>query len=173
MLYFLMCLILIAAICAFILAIIVSANKNSRHCAHQMVETESSPINSKKLISYHEKTMFKELRESVPECYIFVQVCLGAFLRTSSQGTRNKFDSKIADYVVTNDRFEVLAVIELDDSSHKGKEKQDAERDAMISEAGYKVLRYPFVPSRHQLRVDIISDQLGANNPQHKPLMQG
>ena len=173
MLYFLMCLILIAAICAFILAIIVSANKNSRHCAHQMVETESSPINSKKLISYHEKTMFKELRESVPECYIFVQVCLGAFLRTSSQSTRNKYNRKIADYVVTNDKFEVLAVIELDDSSHKGKEKQDAERDAMVKEAGYKVLRYPFVPSKDQLRVDILSESLGANDPQHKPLMQG
>lgn len=116
-----------------------------------------SQIKPSYLMSIHEKTMFNELKQSVPECHIFVQVALGAILWTSSYATRNKFSQKIADFVITDQNFKILAVIELDDKSHIGKEEKDAERDAMVREAGYKVLRYPVMPPKDQLRSDILS----------------
>jgi len=43
--------------------------------------------------------------------------------------------------------FEVLAVIELDDASHKGREVQDSKRDTLLERAGYRVLRFQNVPN--------------------------
>lgn len=120
-------------------------------------KSNQTPIKSSYLMTNHEKAMFGELKKAVPECHIFVQVALGAILWTSSYGTRNRFSQKIADFVVTNNNFQILAVIELDDSSHNGKEEKDAERDAMVREAGYKALRYPVMPPVEQLRSDILS----------------
>ena len=116
-----------------------------------------TPIKSSYLLTHHEKTMFGEIRQAVPECQIFVQVALGAILWTKSQGTRNKFNRLIADFVVTDNDFNILAVIELDDKSHDNKQEQDAKRDAMVREAGYKVLRYRHMPNKQQLRQDILA----------------
>ena len=46
-------------------------------------------------------------------------------------------------------------MIELDDSSHKGKEAADKQRDEMLTSAGYKVLRYPQIPDRDKLAFDL------------------
>jgi len=51
----------------------------------------------------------------------------------------------------------VVAIIELDDPSHIGKEQEDAERDAMLNEAGYQVYRYTDIPSSNHLRKDILN----------------
>ncbi|KAA0924793.1 DUF2726 domain-containing protein [Psychrobacter sp. ANT_H56B] len=123
----------------------------------QTTKSTKTEIKSSHLMTAHEKTMFGELKQSVPECHIFVQVALGAILWTSSYATRNKFSQKIADFVITDQNFKILAVIELDDKSHNGKEAKDAERDEMLREAGYKVLRYPVMPPKNQLRSDILS----------------
>lgn len=120
-------------------------------------KTTQTPIKSSYLMTVHEKVMFGVLKEAVPECHIFVQVALGGILWTSSYATRNKFSQKIADFVITDQNFTILAVIELDDKSHIGKEDKDAERDAMVREAGYKALRYPSIPPLQQLRSDILS----------------
>lgn len=117
-------------------------------------KTQIRPSN---LMTVHEKVMFGLLKEAIPECHIFVQVALGGILWTSSYATRNKFSQKIADFVITDQNFTILAVIELDDKSHIGKEDKDAERDQMVREAGYKTLRYPAIPQVSQLRSDILS----------------
>jgi len=49
----------------------------------------------------------------------------------------------------------VLAIIELDDSSHKGKEQRDASRDAMLKSAGYKTVRYRKIPDVERVRADL------------------
>lgn len=119
-------------------------------------KSQHTPIKSSYLLSQHEKTMFGEIRQAVPECQIFVQVALSAILWTKSQATRNRFNRLIADYVITDNNFNILAVIELDDKSHDNRQEKDAERDAMLREAGYKVLRYRYMPSKEQLRKDIL-----------------
>ena len=116
----------------------------------------NTPIKPSYLMSEHEKTMFGELLQAIPECYIFPQVSLGAILWTKGQATRNRFNRKIADFVIADSAFNILAIIELDDKSHDGKEQQDAERDAMLKEAGYKVLRYRHMPDKQKLRADIL-----------------
>lgn len=122
---------------------------------------ESKPLDIRKsyLMTNHEKTMFGELRQSVPECNIFVQVSFSAILWSPSQATRNKYNRKIIDFVITDQNFNILAVIELDDKSHDTQEQQekDQERDNILKTAGYKVLRYRYMPPKDQLRKDILS----------------
>ena len=68
---------------------------------------------------------------------------------------RNQFNRKVTDFVILDQEMNVLAIIELDDPSHIGKELEDKKRDQMLLEAGYKVHRYTQIPSVKQLQMDI------------------
>lgn len=136
--------------------VLIAMNNSDKPKKSDKPKTNKTVIKSSNLMTVHEKVMFRLLKEAVPECHVFVQVALGGILWTSSYATRNKFSQKIADFVITDQNFTILAVIELDDKSHIGKEEKDAERDAMVREAGYKALRYPAIPSISQLRSDIL-----------------
>jgi very-short-patch-repair endonuclease len=82
-------------------------------------------------------------------------VSFSALLSATSQADRNSFNRKMADFVVCNKAFEVLAVIELDDSSHNGKEDEDGKRDELLKKAGYNVMRYKHVPNIDDVKRDI------------------
>ena len=140
----------------FVLSMIAAAIKTNTQRNKPKRPVQHTPIKPQYLITNYEKIMFSELRDAVPECYIFVQVSFGAILWSASQATRNRYNRKITDFVVTDNAFNILAVIELDDKSHDGKKQQDAERDAMLKEAGYKVLRYRHMPDKQKLRADIL-----------------
>ena len=113
-----------------------------------------TPIKAKRVLTMNEQPTFKRLSEALPENIILAQVSFGALLSTSGQATRNRFNRKIADFVVLDKSFNVVAIVELDDSSHKGREKQDADRDAMLNEAGYRVIRYPRTPDLDKVKAD-------------------
>ena len=82
------------------------------------------------------------------------QVSFGALLMAKTRAVRNTFDRKIADFVVCTKAFDVLAAVELDDSSHRGNEAKDARRDALLKAAGYRVLRYARIPDVDRVRQD-------------------
>lgn len=149
--------IIIVAIIGFALFLLFTKTQSSQSSKTKEPSANiDSPIKSSYLLTNHEKTMFGEIRQAVPECQIFVQVALGAILWTKSQSTRNKFNRLIADFVITDSNFNILAIIELDDKSHDNKQEKDAKRDAMVREAGYKVLRYRHMPNKQKLRQDIL-----------------
>lgn len=135
----------------FYVVFLRNSNYETKKPSHQA----DTPIKAKILLTEHEKAMFQKLKY-LPDCHVFCQVSLGAILKTKSWKTRNKFAQKIADFVVTDLNFNVLAVIELDDKSHDQKQEQDQARDNMLKEAGYKVLRYRVIPNREQLAQDIL-----------------
>lgn len=109
------------------------------------------------LVTANEQGMFWRLVETfpAPEHVVLTQVSFGALLVAKDGASRYSFAQKRADFVVTNKGFKVLAVIELDDASHKGREKEDESRDAMLVQAGYKVLRYAKTPDVEKLRTDM------------------
>ena len=102
--------------------------------------------------------MYWRLVEGLPEYVVLAQVAFSALLYAQSWRTRNQFNTKVADFVICTRAFEVIAIIELDDSSHRDEEAKarDAHRDAMLEEAGYRVLRYTRVPDREKIRNDVI-----------------
>jgi len=117
-------------------------------------KAKRNPIKGKPIITMNEQPTFMKLKEALPEHIILAQVAFSAFMTAQGYATRNLFNRKVADFVVLDKAFNIVAIIELDDSSHKGKEKLDAERDALIHEVGFKVIRYKRTPELVQIHRD-------------------
>lgn len=113
------------------------------------------PRQRKYLLTKNESTMFNRLVESLPDAVVLAQVSFGALLNAKTKAARNRFDRKVADFVVCNRAHQVVAVIELDDSSHHGRESQDAARDQLLTEAGYRVIRYTHIPDVLKVKTDL------------------
>lgn len=103
-------------------------------------------IRARKLLTDREQPMFHRLQQAFPEYFVLTQVAFSALITAKEMPTRATFNRKVADFVLTNKAFEVIAVIELDDASHRGREEHDSRRDSLLERAGYRVLRFKHVP---------------------------
>jgi hypothetical protein len=102
---------------------------------------------AKALLTPNGKEFFERLVQALPGSRILTQVALGALLQPDVKNdnkqfyrVRGTFAQKIADYVVCDAEMNVLAIVELDDRTHR--DDRDARRDAMLQQAGYKILRW-------------------------------
>ncbi|MEQ1345391.1 DUF2726 domain-containing protein [Acinetobacter seifertii] len=138
---------LIAIVVLVILSVLKKGESKNRNA-------KRNPIKGKRIITMNEQPTFMKLKEALPEHIILAQVAFSAFMTAQGYATRNLFNRKVADFVVLDKAFNIVAIVELDDSSHKGKEKFDAERDALIHEAGFKVIRYKRTPELVQIHRD-------------------
>jgi hypothetical protein len=139
---------LIIGIAVFVILIALS-RKNRKP------KQQSTPIHAKAILTRREQQFFAVLEQALPRLYIFPQVSFSAILTTKGFYTRSQFNRKIADFVVCDNALNIMMLIELDDSSHKGRETQDAARDAMLNEAGYPVIRYAQIPEIWQIQKDL------------------
>ncbi|MEI2557052.1 DUF2726 domain-containing protein [Acinetobacter pittii] len=138
---------LIAIMILAILSVLKKGESKNRNA-------KRNPIKGKRIITMNEQPTFMKLKEALPEHIILAQVAFSAFMTAQGYATRNLFNRKVADFVVLDKAFNIVAIVELDDSSHKGKENLDAERDALIQEAGFKVIRYKRTPELAQIHSD-------------------
>lgn len=113
----------------------------------------SIPFVRKPLLTPSELKFFKRLRAAFPEVVICPQMALAAVVDIPAkfnQGqfkhvNRAPFAARYADFtIVEPDTGEVLAIVELDDYSHDGADRQaeDAARDAMLAQVGIEVHRF-------------------------------
>ena len=112
-------------------------------------------LTARRPLTPSEEKLFIVLSEALPECTVLAQVSFQALLDTPQQADRNRFDRKYADFVICSKRLTPIAVVELDDASHKTKLEQDRERDAMLQKAGYQTIRYRKIPTAEQIQADI------------------
>ncbi|MGY0616110.1 DUF2726 domain-containing protein [Vibrio sp. FJH11] len=91
-----------------------------------------------------ERNFYQVLQEILPSDYIVhCQVSLMALVQPVSFKDNSRTWAKRVDYVITDRSTKVLAVIELDDSSHRQKKRQ--ERDLYVNsalEGHHKLLRF-------------------------------
>lgn len=109
----------------------------------------------RRVITAFESKMYTRLLSAFPQYHVLAQVAFSALITNHQYKIRNLFNRKVTDFVILDQDFNVVAVIELDNPSHLGKEQEDAERDAMLQEAGYRVIRYTHIPSISTLKSDI------------------
>lgn len=107
------------------------------------------------VITPFESKMFLRLKQAFPEYHILAQVAFSALITSEHYKIRSQFNRKVTDFVIMNQDMQVISIVELDDPSHIGKEQEDQQRDHMLIEAGYRVLRYTQIPSIKQLHKDI------------------
>ncbi len=106
-----------------------------------------SHIQRKPVLTNNEKEFFYRLKRALPQMHVFPQVAFAAFLTDDGRlstnarwSVRAKFDRKIADFIICDLDFRVLALVELDDRTHVA--RADRQRDAITKAAGYQTIRY-------------------------------
>lgn len=114
------------------------------------------------LMTANEKEFFERLIKALPEYYVFPQISLGALLRptvsrSSPEWIRhfNAISSQRADFAIYTRELQLVALIELDDKTHKA--SKDRARDRRTASAGISTLRYESKakPEPESIRRDI------------------
>lgn len=148
---------LIAVISVVLLLVLVAAIlKNNKSGGKR----KGSPILGKDPLTKNEQPMYFRLAEALPNQIVLAQVSFSALLKTTDRATRNRFDRKTADFVICDKSFKVIACVELDDSSHRGREKDDSERDKLLTDAGFRVVRYKSVPNMDDVKKAFITNEI-------------
>lgn len=114
-----------------------------------------------------EQELFRRLVKALPDHFILAQVAFSQFLftdggdRKENFGTMATMKQKVADFVICNQRFDMVAVVELDDRSHDP--AKDAQRDAVLKEAGLKPVRWHVsrMPDAAKIRLDVLGINSG------------
>jgi hypothetical protein len=111
------------------------------------------------LLTEREQGCYWRLVEHLaPDFIVFAQVSFSQILSTKGgTGEQNyalfgTMSQKVADFVVCRKDLSIVAVIELDDSSHRGKEEQDKKRDAAVRQAGLLSFRLPNTPGNELVK---------------------
>lgn len=139
---------LLIAMALGFLALVVIARLLPRRGGSNEVPRAAWPL------TRNEQAMYFRLQGALPDLIVLSQVSFGALLSARSAAVRNTFDRKRADFVICEKSFKVVAIVELDDSSHDGKKARDEKRDALLQAAGYRVLRYRGIPNIDRVQSD-------------------
>lgn len=128
------------------------------------------PVAAKKLLTERERSLYQGLLASYPNHKLFVQVALSQMMdvpenHPDRQSIRNRFSQLVADFVLCRADLSVVAVIELDDSSHGRSDRQDADarKNKALADAGIRLVRIPAgpLPSADLLRKLIDAGGMG------------
>lgn len=139
----LMWIVFILVIIAVLVAVALVAMKNKG------LGGKSLRYKSKPLLTANEKEFFLRLKRALPNHIILTQVSMGQVMQPAVSrqqdgraymSIRGTFAQKSIDYAVCNEELEIVAIVELDDRTHSS--DKDGKRDAMLEEAGYKILRF-------------------------------
>lgn len=144
--------ILLILIVVFVIALILQQIKTKKN----------SKFFPKKPLSEPEQILYWKLRKALPEHVVLAQVSFSRFLYTKGATAKDNFwrsaraRQKVADFVVCDKTFRMLAVIELDDSTHS-KEK-DKIRDEILKEAGFRTVRWNVnkMPTEEEIQKTIL-----------------
>jgi len=133
-------LILLVAVIAFLVFIKPKSQKNS--------DAEIWPFYAKKPLSQPEQVLYFRLIQAFPEHIILAQVQLSQLLGVKKgnnyQSWLNRINRMSADFVVCNKDASIVAVIELDDTTHQRTDRQaaDAKKDKAFNAAEIRVIRW-------------------------------
>ena len=124
------------------------------------------------LMDRWEIDLYQRLTDSLKPAYVFPQVAMSAFLKTSDAKGKGRavFSQKYVDFLVCAPKsFKPLYVIELDGASHRSAvaKMRDAARDQMLRNAGITVQRYQSAI----ISADILKSDFRRHSSSHTPVV--
>lgn len=156
---------LIAALLLAALGFVAKAAQQKKAKGSDDAATGSGPqsplsvFRSKPPLTQREATCYWALAKQLNGHYIVLpQVAFSAFLRVEGGDSKSNYRrfatmrQKVADFLIVRPDFSIVALIELDDSTHANKKEADQQRDAAIKQAGIRVFRIPKVPHADQVQ---------------------
>ncbi|WP_435575031.1 DUF2726 domain-containing protein [Acinetobacter indicus] len=122
----------------------------ARHAIQAKRQTDST-LKRRAIFSLNEQLTYTRLKEILPTHTVLTHVSFDALLTTKLPRTRNKYRNMVADFVVLDDAYQVLAVITLDDTLTL-KRQHIQYQNELLRMAGYTVISFDQVPEYQQLR---------------------
>lgn len=128
----------------------------------------------KAFLTQNEQEFLCRLEDAVPELRFHARVAMGSLLDPAAPRTENEkeffrlrgmFSQKMVDFVAqSRNGGNVVAIIELNDRTHDA--SKDAKRDSMLSNAGYKIIRWQsrMRPSPAAIRYELLGSMSSASN---------
>src|SRR5690349_5065145 len=136
---------LVAVIVALVLGLLVAA---ALRRTKQSRAEGTWPFFAKKPLSQPEQVLYFRLLHALPEHIVLAQVQLSRILGVKKgdnyQSWLNRINQLSADFVVCAKDATVLAVVELDDASHQGERRReaDARKTRAVEAAGLRLVRW-------------------------------
>lgn len=130
-----------------ILVIISFVLKNTKSKKSNFKIVEKNIYKANQLMTKNEIEFFNRLVKAFPDCYVFPQVAFSALISpntndfSKNNAIKNTYNRLRTDFILYKDN-KVIAVVELDDKTHKNNENKDIKRDNMLNDAGYSVYRF-------------------------------
>ena len=119
---------------------------------------QDSPLKRRGILNISEQITLMRLQAVLPRHTVLAHVSFNALLTTKFAHTRRKYQGLVADFVVLDQQYQVLAIIEIADESYVNRLQQKHYQDSLLELAGYRVLRYSAIPTEQELREDLIPD---------------
>lgn len=125
------------------------------------------PFYAKKPLSAPEQILYFRLTEALPEHIVLAQVGLSRLLGVKKgnnvQAWNNRINRMSADFVICTKDSTILAVVELDDSSHERTDRKvaDAKKDRALQAAGIRLIRWHVkaLPNGAIIRAELAAQQ--------------
>lgn len=137
---------------AMLAAVAIMLIKRQRLLQHRGAHS----IRPRCVINTHEQPTFLRLKKALPDCYILAQVSHATLVSALSASIRDKINQNHADFVVLDHKFKVVAIIDLDDASHKGALERSTARNKYLLQAGYRVITYTATPDIELIKADFV-----------------
>lgn len=118
------------------------------------------------LMTDNEREFFGRLRTALPEHLVFPQVAMTAIIEASTKDRNQAYRDRLriaqqrVDYLVCDQRGDVVAVVELDDKTHSP--EKDKVRDTRLLQAGIRTIRFQSrnKPSPEAIRAAVLPPPL-------------
>lgn len=120
---------------------------------------QDSVLKQRAIFNLNQQLTYTRLKEILPENIILAHVSYDALLTTKFFRTRNKYRNLVADFVVLDQDHLVVAIVAVDDPMILKRPQQSQYQDALLTMAGYRVIRYEDIPEYYQLRSDFLNEQ--------------
>ena len=137
-------------------------------------------IKARSPVSPVEQQLFHRITAAFPDYVVLSQVAVSQLVSVlpgpGRQVAFNKICRLVADFVLCTSDFEVVGIIELDDSSHAAAHRQNADRNKSdaLAAAGYKLVRFQAskLPTVAELQTTFpMPDTTATKKPTGRPTM--
>lgn len=126
----------------------------------QRKQKNDSVLKQRAVFSAHEQLFFNRLKEALPELNVLARVSFDALITTKLPRTRDKYQNMVADFVILDQHYHVLAIVDFSDPLHTRRTQQDKYKEQLLESVGYRILHYTHVPHLLSLRDDFYQSVL-------------
>jgi hypothetical protein len=118
---------------------------------HQKIQ--DSLLKRRAIFSAHQQLIFKRLTKLLPDYSILAHVSYDVLLTTKFVHTRNKYKNMIADFVILDEHYKVVVIVNFDHISTLKRKRDIAYEEEILKSVGYKLLHYQGLPDFQELNL--------------------